>query len=334
MSAHCDGLAADFIAPLFVVEGKGAPEEIKSMPGVFRLSINDLVKECRELVRLGVPAVALFPRLDPRLKDPEGMQALNEDTLVLRAVRAGGGTIVKSVFHAFSPWGVSGVVVITESHVTIHTWPEHSHAAVDIFSCSPDLDHTAIRTALAAGFIGTNWLLYAVSVTTGKVLQASLGYFMNPLVNVLCLGVLPVERLVLGAQAMGGGNLQIGAFCVSWPTGEFGGMGLEGKVKLGNQRAFAALATAEERIALYEKLVAEEYQRGKALNVGSLYEVDDVIDPARTRDWIVAGLRAMPAFPAHALTLLFVALAGSAGEGHEQQAQAGKASFHGELRCR
>ena len=71
---------------------------------------------------------------------------------MLRAVRAGGGTIVKSVFHAFSPWGVSGVVVITESHVTIHTWPEHSHAAVDIFSCSPDLDHAAIHKALAAEF--------------------------------------------------------------------------------------------------------------------------------------------------------------------------------------
>ena len=103
---------------------------------------------------------------------------------------------------------------------------------------------------------------------------------------------LPMARL--GAQAMGGGNLMIGAFCISWPTGEFGGMGLEGKVKLGHQRAFAAIQDPAERVKLYEKLVAEEYERGKALNVGSLYEVDDVIDPAETRKWIVAGLRAMP----------------------------------------
>jgi S-adenosylmethionine decarboxylase proenzyme len=64
------------------------------------------------------------------------------------AVRHGGGTIVKAVFHNFSPYGVSGVVVITESHVTIHTWPEHGYAAVDIFSCSKKLDHPAIQRRL------------------------------------------------------------------------------------------------------------------------------------------------------------------------------------------
>ena len=79
---------ADFIAPLFVVDGKGRPDPIASMPGVNRLCIRDLVKECRELHAAGVPAVALFPKLDPRLKDDTGTQALNPDTLVLRAVRA------------------------------------------------------------------------------------------------------------------------------------------------------------------------------------------------------------------------------------------------------
>src|SRR5688572_27909866 len=58
------------------------------MPGVFRLNVADLVKECRALYKLGVPAVALFPKLDPKLKDDEGTLALNEDALVLRAVRA------------------------------------------------------------------------------------------------------------------------------------------------------------------------------------------------------------------------------------------------------
>src|ERR1043165_2092132 len=72
--------AEDLIAPMFVIDGKGRPEPIGSMPGVFRLNINDLVKECRELSKLGVPAVALFPKLDPKLKDAEGTHALNEDT--------------------------------------------------------------------------------------------------------------------------------------------------------------------------------------------------------------------------------------------------------------
>ena len=67
------------------------------------------------------------------------------------AVRRGRGTIVTEVFHNFSPHGVSGVVVIAESHVAIHTWPEHGFAAVDIFSCSPSLDVASIRAALEEG---------------------------------------------------------------------------------------------------------------------------------------------------------------------------------------
>jgi porphobilinogen synthase len=106
---------ADFIAPLFVVEGKPAPEEIASMPGVFRLSIADLVKECRALAKLGVPAVALFPKLDPSLKDDLGTQALNPDTLVLRAVRA-----VKKA--------VPGMTVITD--VALDPYTSHGHDGV------------------------------------------------------------------------------------------------------------------------------------------------------------------------------------------------------------
>ena len=71
--------------------------------------------------------------------------------LLLAAVRRGHGTIVTVVFHTFSPHGVSGVVVIAESHVAIHTWPEHAYAAVDIFSCGQTLDHAAIREWLRQG---------------------------------------------------------------------------------------------------------------------------------------------------------------------------------------
>jgi len=81
--------------------------------------------------------------------DPSRLKRVGEvKKLLCDSVRTGGGTIVKSVFHAFSPYGVSGVVVITESHVTIHTWPEHAYAAVDIFSCSEKLNHEAIRNEL------------------------------------------------------------------------------------------------------------------------------------------------------------------------------------------
>jgi S-adenosylmethionine decarboxylase proenzyme len=80
------------------------------------------------------------------LDDPVGLKEL-----LLEAVRRGGGTIVTEVFHTFNPHGVSGVIVIAESHVAIHTWPEHSYAAVDIFSCGTKLDHASIRDWIAAG---------------------------------------------------------------------------------------------------------------------------------------------------------------------------------------
>jgi acetyl-CoA carboxylase carboxyltransferase component len=84
---------------------------------------------------------------------------------------------------------------------------------------------------------------------------------------------------------------------VAWPTGEFGGMGLEGQVKLGRRKELAAIADPAERRAVYDKHVAEAYERGKALNTASLFELDNVIDPAETRDWLIDALRAMPQPP-------------------------------------
>ncbi len=78
----------DFIQPLFIIEGSGPPEAIDSMPGIKRFSIKDLLEECRELVDLGISNIALFPKLEPNLKTADGREALNENTLVLRATRA------------------------------------------------------------------------------------------------------------------------------------------------------------------------------------------------------------------------------------------------------
>jgi len=78
----------DLIQPLFVVDGDGEAEPIDSMPGQFRLSIAGVVKECERIAALGLPAVALFPKLDPSRKSERGEEALDPDTLILRAVRA------------------------------------------------------------------------------------------------------------------------------------------------------------------------------------------------------------------------------------------------------
>lgn len=94
----------------------------------------------------------------------------------------------------------------------------------------------------------------------------------------------------LGAMAMAGGGFRSASFTVSWPTGEFGPMGLEGAVRLGFKKELEALPDGPERKALFDKLVAQSYERGHALNTAAHVEVDAVIDPAQTRKWIVQGI--------------------------------------------
>ncbi len=99
----------------------------------------------------------------------------------------------------------------------------------------------------------------------------------------------------LGAMAMARGGFHEPFFTVAWPTGEFGGMGLEGAVKAGFKKELEAVQNPQEREALYQKLVAELYERGKAINLASHLEIDAVIDPADTRQWMIQGLKSIPA---------------------------------------
>jgi acetyl/propionyl-CoA carboxylase alpha subunit/acetyl-CoA carboxylase carboxyltransferase component len=98
----------------------------------------------------------------------------------------------------------------------------------------------------------------------------------------------------LGAQAMIGGGFHASFFTVAWPTGEFGGMGLEGYVRLGFRKEMEAIEDPAEREAYYQAKVAELYANGKAVSIASVLEIDEVIDPAETRHWIMSGLRSVP----------------------------------------
>ena len=94
----------------------------------------------------------------------------------------------------------------------------------------------------------------------------------------------------LGAMAMVGGSFYIPIFTASWPTGEFGGMGLEGAVKLGYKKELEAIEDEQEREALYTKLVQKMYDSGRALEAATQLEIDAVIDPAETRSIILKAL--------------------------------------------
>jgi acetyl-CoA carboxylase carboxyltransferase component len=101
----------------------------------------------------------------------------------------------------------------------------------------------------------------------------------------------------LGAIAMAAGDFHGCVFTIAWPTGELGSMGFEGAVKLGYRKELEAIADPVARRAYYDAMVARYYDEGKAINAASYVEIDDVIDPADTRRWLLAGLDASPPPP-------------------------------------
>ncbi|MCW1384950.1 ATP-grasp domain-containing protein [Novosphingobium sp. KCTC 2891] len=99
----------------------------------------------------------------------------------------------------------------------------------------------------------------------------------------------------LGAMAMTAGSLDSPLFTVAWPTGEFAGMGIEGEIKLGYRAELAAIEDLEARRERYDELLDRAYAWSSAANGATVFEFDDVIDPAGTRDWLKMGLEALPA---------------------------------------
>jgi acetyl-CoA carboxylase carboxyltransferase component len=129
---------------------------------------------------------------------------------------------------------------------------------------------------------------------TALVRHCSRMFVVGASITVPYMTIILRKSYGLGAQAMAGGSHKAPLFTVSWPTGEFGGMGLEGAVKLGFRKELAAIEDPAQRKELFEHMVARAYEHGKALNTATHFEIDDVIDPAESRRWIVRALRAAP----------------------------------------
>ncbi len=96
----------------------------------------------------------------------------------------------------------------------------------------------------------------------------------------------------LGAMAMSAGGFHASTATIAWPTAEFGAMGLEGAVRLGFRKELEACTTEQERESLFQKLLAQHVERGSAINMATTLEIDAVIDPAATREWLLASLSA------------------------------------------
>jgi acetyl/propionyl-CoA carboxylase alpha subunit/acetyl-CoA carboxylase carboxyltransferase component len=130
------------------------------------------------------------------------------------------------------------------------------------------------------------------SEDAGAVRRVSRQFIAGAKLRTPLLTVVTRKGYGLGAQAMAGGSFHAPLFIAAWPTGEFGGMGLEGAVRLGYRKELEAETDPVKQKALYDQLVARLYAAGKATSMAAALEIDAVIDPADTRRWIVGGLDA------------------------------------------
>lgn len=137
-------------------------------------------------------------------------------------------------------------------------------------------------------FVDTPGIMVGVdSEKTGNVKHASRLFVTGSRLEVPLFGIIVRRAYGLGAMAMVGGSMRVPDIVLAWPTGEFGAMGLEGAVKLGFRKELEAVDDPVERENLYNKMVEVAYERGKALSMATMFEIDDVIDPIETRSRII-----------------------------------------------
>ncbi|MAY02628.1 MAG: porphobilinogen synthase [Gammaproteobacteria bacterium] len=167
----------DLIYPIFVIEGKAKREKVTSMPDVERLSVDELCKEATHLLKLGIPAIALFPSPDPATKSDDGREAFNADGLVQRAVKAVKdtcpelGIITDVALDPYTSHGQDGIIdesgyVLNDAtvEVLVKQALSHAQAGADIVAPSDMMDGRigAVRHALeSAGHINTRILAYS-----------------------------------------------------------------------------------------------------------------------------------------------------------------------------
>ena len=153
-----------------------------------------------------------------------------------------------------------------------------------------------LRLASAQGwpvitFVDTpGFMVGPESERTGLVRKAGDLFIAAARLKVPLFSVMLRRGFGLGAMALTGGHFHAPRAICAWPSGEFGPMGLEGSVRLGFRKELQAQPEGPQREALFQRLLAEAVERGQALNMASHLEIDEVIDPAETRDWLLRQL--------------------------------------------
>ena len=298
-----------------MIEGGGLgifrPEEVGPMDvqvpnGVVDIPVADeaeAVRVARKYISFFQGATRDWQCADQRLLRgiiPENRLRIYDVRAVIETM-ADSGSVLEIRRH-FGPGMVTALVRIEGQPIgVIANNPEHLAGAIE----SNGADKAARFMQLCDAFdvpllflCDTPGIMVGPEVEkTALVRHAARMFVTGANVSVPVFTIILRKGYGLGAQAMAGGSFKAPLFTVAWPTGEFGGMGLEGAVKLGYRNELAAVEDSAARKKLFDEMVDRMYRHGKAVNTASHFEIDDVIDPVESRRWISAGLRSSPPPP-------------------------------------
>jgi acetyl-CoA carboxylase carboxyltransferase component len=276
------------------------PSDVQSRNGVIDVLVGDeagAVAAARQYLsyfqgRLSAPPEGRWPAADQAaLRDalPENrvrvydmrrvMQAL-ADTGSLLELRAGFGI---GVFTALARIEGRPVGIFASN-------PAHLGGAIDADAADKAARFMQLCDAhglALVSLVDTPGFMVGPDIETrAQVRHVSRMFVVGAQLQVPLLAVIVRKGYGLGAMAMTGGGFHAPLATAAWPSGEFGAMGLEGAVRLGYSKELEATPAGAERDALYQRLVDEQYAAGKAINMAQTLEIDAVIDPAETREWL------------------------------------------------
>jgi acetyl-CoA carboxylase carboxyltransferase component len=273
------------------------PIDVQSTNGVVDLPVPDeaaAVRAAKRYLSYFAPATSARGTPDPG-EAAELRDLIPANRKRIYDVRAVIDTLLDDVLELRQGFGPGIVTALARTHENhplgvIANNPGHLGGAID----APGADKAARFMQLCDAF---NLPILFLCDTPGFMVgpeaerSATVRHFSRLFLTGANLSV-PTGTIVLrkgyglGAQAMAGGGFKAPLFTIAWPTGEFGGMGLEGAVRLGMRRELDAVEDPDERERVYQDAVAAAYEKGKAVNMAAYFEIDDVIDPADSRRWI------------------------------------------------
>ena len=237
--------------------------------------------------------------LSLRLALPENRNALYDPRAIMQTVMDAG-----SVLELRREFGVGVITALARlggrAVAVAASQPRHLGGALDAPGCDKLARFMQLADAFGLPiitFVDTpGFMVGPDSEKTAMVRRAGRLFVTAASLRVPVFSVMLRRGYGLGAMALTAGHFHAPVAIAAWPSGEFGPMGIEGSVRLGFRKELEA-AAPDAREALFGKLVAEAIAKGQALNMASHLEIDDVIDPAETRDWLRRGLASVAGRP-------------------------------------